>query len=50
MNTDGTEDVTIMINSSPIKQLGAHNSSMMLSSVGSGVLCAKASMLLQVII
>lgn len=44
---DGVEDVTIAINSSPNKFLGSqYNSLAMLPSFG-GVLCAKASMLLQ---
>ncbi|XP_068655721.1 homeobox-leucine zipper protein HOX32-like isoform X1 [Aristolochia californica] len=48
MNSDGMEDVTIAINSSPSKLVGGHvNSSTMLSTLGGGVLCAKASMLLQ---
>ncbi|XP_058071585.1 homeobox-leucine zipper protein HOX32 [Magnolia sinica] len=43
MGSDGVEDVTIAVNSSPSKLLG----SPMLSAMGGGVLCAKASMLLQ---
>ncbi|KAL2524403.1 Homeobox-leucine zipper protein ATHB-14 [Abeliophyllum distichum] len=44
---DGVEDVTIAINSSPGKFLGSqHNTLSMLPSFG-GVLCARASMLLQ---
>ncbi|XAR72539.1 hypothetical protein NMG60_11019217 [Bertholletia excelsa] len=47
MSSDGVEDVTIAINSSPSKFLGSqYNSLSMLPSFG-GVLCAKASMLLQ---
>ncbi|XP_073309296.1 homeobox-leucine zipper protein ATHB-14-like [Primulina huaijiensis] len=47
MSTDGVEDVTIAINSSPSKFLGPqYNTLSMLSSFG-GVLCARASMLLQ---
>ncbi|XP_073029186.1 homeobox-leucine zipper protein ATHB-14-like [Primulina eburnea] len=47
MSTDGVEDVTIAINSSPSKFLGSqYNTLSMLSSFG-GVLCARASMLLQ---
>ncbi|XP_038703529.1 homeobox-leucine zipper protein ATHB-14-like [Tripterygium wilfordii] len=46
MGSDGLEDVTIMINSSPNKFIGSqYNASMF--SFGGGVLCAKASMLLQ---
>ncbi|XP_042489481.1 homeobox-leucine zipper protein HOX32 [Macadamia integrifolia] len=48
LSSDGVEDVTIMINSSPGKLFGNHvNSSTMFSTLGGGVLCAKASMLLQ---
>ncbi|XP_051125901.1 homeobox-leucine zipper protein ATHB-14-like isoform X2 [Andrographis paniculata] len=47
MGTDGAEDVTIAINSSPSKFLGSqYNNLSMLPSFG-GVLCARASMLLQ---
>lgn len=44
MSNDGVDDVTIAINSSPNKLLG---SSAFFCAVG-GVLCVKASMLLQV--
>ncbi|XVF26360.1 hypothetical protein REPUB_Repub14bG0009200 [Reevesia pubescens] len=47
MGTDGLEDVTIMINSSPGKFLGSQYNTSMFPSFGGGVLCAKASMLLQ---
>ncbi|XP_042438343.1 homeobox-leucine zipper protein HOX32-like isoform X2 [Zingiber officinale] len=48
LGSDGIEDVTIAINSSPNKLLGSHvNSSTMFSALGGGILCAKASMLLQ---
>nr|ABD90526.1 class III homeodomain-leucine zipper [Ginkgo biloba] len=48
MGNDGMEDVTIAINSSPSKLLGSQvNSSNGLTAVGGGILCAKASMLLQ---
>ncbi|XP_043689596.1 homeobox-leucine zipper protein HOX32-like isoform X2 [Telopea speciosissima] len=48
LGSDGVEDVTIMINSSPSKLFGNHvNASAMFSTLGGGVLCAKASMLLQ---
>ncbi|XP_044507645.1 homeobox-leucine zipper protein ATHB-14-like [Mangifera indica] len=46
MNTDGVEDVTIAINSSPNKFPGSQYNSSFFPSFG-GVLCAKASMLLQ---
>lgn len=49
MSSDGVEDVTIMINSSPTKFLGSQYGTSMFSTFGGGVLCAKASMLLQVI-
>ncbi|CAH8365575.1 unnamed protein product [Eruca vesicaria subsp. sativa] len=42
MGSDGAEDITVMINLSPGKFVGSF-----LPSFGSGVLCAKASMLLQ---
>ena len=49
MGSDGVEDVTIVINSSPSKFLGSqYNASTMFPTFGGGVLCAKASMLLQV--
>lgn len=48
MSSDGVEDVTIAINSSPSKFLGSqYNNLAMLPTFG-GVLCARASMLLQV--
>ncbi|KAL5771870.1 hypothetical protein ACOSP7_011479 [Xanthoceras sorbifolium] len=46
MNSDGAEDVTIVINSSPNKFLGSQYNVSMFPTFG-GVLCAKASMLLQ---
>jgi len=49
MSSDGAEDVTIAINSSPNKLIGSHvNSSQLFTAIGGGILCAKASMLLQV--
>ena len=49
LGSDGVEDVTIAINSSPNKLLGSHaNPSALYSTLGGGILCAKASMLLQV--
>jgi hypothetical protein len=49
MSSDGAEDVTIAINSSPNKLIGSHvNSSQLFTVIGGGILCAKASMLLQV--
>lgn len=48
MSSDGGEDITIMINSSSSKFAGSQYSNSFLPSFGSGVLCAKASMLLQV--
>ncbi|KAJ1426218.1 START-like domain superfamily [Sesbania bispinosa] len=47
MGNDGVEDVTIAINSSPDKFFGSHYNTSMLSTFGGGILCAKASMLLQ---
>ncbi|THU61836.1 hypothetical protein C4D60_Mb07t27460 [Musa balbisiana] len=49
LGSDGVEDVTIAINSSSNKLIGSShvNSSTLFSTVGGGVLCAKASMLLQ---
>ncbi|KAG0483763.1 hypothetical protein HPP92_011847 [Vanilla planifolia] len=47
MGSDGLEDVTITINSSPNKLLGGNSNSAMFSSLGGGILCAKVSMLLQ---
>ncbi|KAK7399705.1 hypothetical protein VNO78_10894 [Psophocarpus tetragonolobus] len=47
MDNDGVEDVTIAINSSPNKFFGSHYNTSMLPAFGGGVLCAKASMLLQ---
>ncbi|CAL9053354.1 unnamed protein product [Musa banksii] len=48
LGSDGVDDVTIAVNSSPNKLLGSHvNTSAMFSTLGVGVLCAKASMLLQ---
>ncbi|TXG48117.1 hypothetical protein EZV62_027411 [Acer yangbiense] len=46
MNSDGVEDVTIVINSSPNKFIGSQYNTSMFPTFG-GVLCAKASMLLQ---
>ncbi|XP_020698923.1 homeobox-leucine zipper protein HOX32 [Dendrobium catenatum] len=46
MSGDGGDDVTITVNSSPSKLLGSVNSSP-LFAFGGGILCAKASMLLQ---
>ncbi|EOA26257.1 hypothetical protein CARUB_v10022629mg [Capsella rubella] len=47
MGSDGAEDITVMINLSPGKFGGAQYGNSFLPSFGSGVLCAKASMLLQ---
>ncbi|KAE8673416.1 Homeobox-leucine zipper protein HOX32 [Hibiscus syriacus] len=47
MGSAGVEDVTIMVNSSPGKFLGSQYNALMVPSFGGGVLCAKASMLLQ---
>lgn len=48
IGSEGAEAVTIAINSSPSKFLGSqYNASSMFPTFGGGVLCAKASMLLQ---
>ncbi|KAI3857670.1 hypothetical protein MKW98_028934 [Papaver atlanticum] len=48
MGNDGIDDVTILVNSSPGKMMGANNSFINgFSAVSNAVLCAKASMLLQ---
>ncbi|PKA45763.1 Homeobox-leucine zipper protein HOX32 [Apostasia shenzhenica] len=47
LGNDGVEDVTVTINLSPNKLLGSHSSSAIFSSMRGGILCAKASMLLQ---
>ncbi|KAF9666577.1 hypothetical protein SADUNF_Sadunf16G0243300 [Salix dunnii] len=47
LGSDGGDDVTIVINSSPNKFLGAQYNASMFPTFGGGVLCAKASMLLQ---
>ncbi|KAK8618213.1 hypothetical protein V6N13_132214 [Hibiscus sabdariffa] len=47
MGSDGVEDVSIMVNSSPGKFLGFQYNTSVVPSFGGGVLCAKASMLLQ---
>lgn len=49
MGNDGMDDVTILVNSSPEKLMGLNLSfSNGFSAVSNAVLCAKASMLLQV--
>lgn len=49
LSSDGSEDITISVNSSPNKLVGSHVSpNPLFSTVGGGILCAKASMLLQV--
>jgi hypothetical protein len=51
LSSDGAEDITITVNSSPNKLVGSHLSpSPLFSAIGGGILCAKASMLLQVYI
>uniref|UniRef100_A0A5B6YRS8 Putative homeobox-leucine zipper protein HOX32 n=1 Tax=Davidia involucrata TaxID=16924 RepID=A0A5B6YRS8_DAVIN len=47
MGSDGVDDVTIAINSSPDKFLGSHYNTLSVLPTFNGVLCAKASMLLQ---
>lgn len=48
MGSDGVEDVTIVINSSANKFPGSQYNTSLYPSFGGGVMCAKASMLLQV--
>lgn len=47
MGSDGVEDVTIVINSSANKFPGSQYNTSLYPSFGGGVMCAKASMLLQ---
>ncbi|CAL0309184.1 unnamed protein product [Lupinus luteus] len=47
MGNDGVDDVTIAVNTSPNKYLTSQYSSSMFPAFGGGVMCAKASMLLQ---
>ncbi|KAG8092904.1 hypothetical protein GUJ93_ZPchr0012g21079 [Zizania palustris] len=48
LSSDGSEDITISVNPSPNKLGGSHVSpNPLFSTVGGGILCAKASMLLQ---
>ncbi|KAL6542691.1 Homeobox-leucine zipper protein ATHB-14 [Orobanche hederae] len=46
-DSDGVEDVTIAINSNPRKFLGSHHNNLSMLPTFGGVLCARASMLLQ---
>lgn len=48
MSSDGVEDVTIATNSSPSKIFGSQYSTLSMLPTFGGVMCAKASMLLQV--
>lgn len=49
LDSDGIDDVTVLVNSSPSKLMGANfHYANGFSSVCNAVLCAKASMLLQV--
>lgn len=48
MDSDGVEDVTVVVNSSPNKFIGSQYNQSLYPTFG-GVLCAKASMLLQVL-
>ncbi|CAN6338963.1 unnamed protein product [Urochloa humidicola] len=48
LSSDGPEDITITVNSSPNKLVGSHVSpSPFFPAIGGGIMCAKASMLLQ---
>ena len=46
--SDGLDDVTVMLNAAPKSLEGQIASDKLLYSLGGGILCAKASMLLQV--
>lgn len=46
--SDGLDDVTVMLNATPKSLEGQIASEKLLYSLGGGILCAKASMLLQV--
>lgn len=49
LESDGIDDVTILVNSSPAKMMGGNISyTNGFPSMSNAVLCAKASMLLQV--
>lgn len=48
MDSDGVEDVTVAINSSSTKFLGSQYNTLSILPTFGGVLCARASMLLQV--
>ena len=51
LGSDGAEDITITVNSAPNKLVGSHvSTSPLFSAIGGGILCAKASMLLQVLV
>ncbi|CAM6002584.1 unnamed protein product [Sphagnum balticum] len=45
--SDDMDDVTVMINESPTTKCGQFGSEQLLCTLGGGILCAKASMLLQ---
>lgn len=47
MSSDGVDDVTITVNASPSKLLGSQYSTLCMLPTFGGVMCAKASMLLQ---
>jgi homeobox-leucine zipper protein len=46
--SDGMDDVSVMINESPTTKSSQISSERFLCTLGGGILCAKASMLLQV--
>lgn len=46
--SDGLDDVSVMLNATPKSMEGQIASDKLLYSLGGGILCAKASMLLQV--
>jgi homeobox-leucine zipper protein len=48
MVSDGLDDVSVMLNATPKSMEGQIATDKLLFSLGGGILCAKASMLLQV--
>ena len=49
MVSDGLDDVSVMLNATPKSMEGQIATDKLLFSLGGGILCAKASMLLQVV-
>lgn len=50
MESDGMDDVSVMLNATPKSMEGQIATDKLLFSLGGGILCAKASMLLQVLL